>query len=78
MRKLYEINAYQFLKFINHPDASRLEGRDDSAFVDVDEKDRNIHYNYEEHPDFDDGGAGLSENFEQVKNFVEKHGKEIE
>jgi hypothetical protein len=78
MRKLYEINAHQFLKFINHPDAVKFEGRDNSAFVDVDEKDRNILYNYEEHPDFENGGTGLSENFEQVKSFVEKYGTEID
>lgn len=78
MRKLYEINAYEFLKFINHPDAAKFEGQDDSAFVDVDEKDQTIHYNYEEHPDFETGGAGLSEDFDSIKEFVAKQGTEID
>lgn len=78
MRKLYEMNAYQFLKFINHPDAAKFQGREDRVFVDVDEYDRTIQYNYEEHPDFESGGAWLSDNFDQVKKFVEQNGTEIE
>ncbi len=78
MRKLYEINAHQFLKFINHPDAPQFDGRDDNAYVDVDEQDQTIHYNYEGHPEFDNGGAELSENFDLVKSFIEKHSMEID
>jgi hypothetical protein len=78
VRKLYEINAYLFLQYINHPDAAKFHGREDSAFVDVDEKDHTIHYNYEEHPDFEIGGAGFMENYEQVKRFVEEHGAQID
>ena len=78
MRRLYEMNAYQFLQFINHPDAAKFQGRDDSVFVDVDEDDRTIQYNYEEHPDFETGGAWLSDNFAGVKSIIEQNGTEIE
>lgn len=78
MRKLYEINAYQFLEFIKHPDAPKFHGQNHSAFIDVDDKDATIHYNYEGHPEFETGGAALSDNFDLVKSFVEKYGTEID
>ena len=78
MRKLYEVNTYEFFKFIRHSDAEKFAGSNERVFVDIDAKDRVIHYNYQDHPDFENGGTELTAELEQVKNFVERHGTELE
>ncbi len=78
MRKLYEIPAYNFLMFLNNPDAQKFKGSSDTAFVDMDDEEQSILCNYEGHPEFESGGAELSHDFETVKRFVEKYGTRID